>query len=101
MIDNPVPYAPPDDDAAWSLDDVCRTCRVDAAFVLALVEHGVLEPVGASEAQWRFESITVVRVAKAKRLERDLELNPSGIALVFDLLAQIDDLRAQLRGSGS
>ena len=70
---------------------------MDADWVIELVEHGVVEPVGVDRTQWRFASISVVRLAKAKRLQRDLSINPPGVALALDLLDQIDDLRARLR----
>ena len=82
--------------APLSLDDLCLSCNVDADWVIELVEHGVVEPVGVDRTQWRFASISV-RVAKAKRLQRDLSINPPGVALALDLLDQIDDLRARLR----
>jgi chaperone modulatory protein CbpM len=83
--------------AALSLDDLCLSCNVDADWVVELVEHGVVEPVGVDRTQWRFASVSVVRIAKAKRLQRDLLINPPGVALALDLLDQIDDLRARLR----
>jgi chaperone modulatory protein CbpM len=83
--------------APLSLDDLCLSCNVDADWVIELVEHGVVEPVGRDRTQWRFASVSVVRVAKAKRLQRDLSINPPGVALALDLLDQIDDLRARLR----
>ena len=63
---------------------------------MELVEHGVIEPIGQARSDWRFASISIVRVAKAKRLGRDLELGPSGLALVLELLDQIDELRSRL-----
>ena len=82
---------------ACSLDDLCVVCRVEEEFVAQLVEHGALDPVGISRTEWRFASVSIARVSKAKRLERDLGLNTAGVALALDLLAQIDELRARLR----
>ena len=79
-----------------TVEDLCLACSVDANWIAELVEHGVIEPIGEVGADWRFTSLTIVRVAKAKRLERDLNLNPPGLAVVLDLLDEIDDLRAQL-----
>jgi chaperone modulatory protein CbpM len=80
-----------------TVDDLCLACNVDPAWIAELVEHGVIEPTGQVSADWRFTSLTVIRIAKAKRLERDLNLNLPGLAVVLDLLDEIDDLRAQLR----
>lgn len=80
----------------YSMDELCRSCEVPVEWVAELTEYGVLEPKGRTKAEWTFSSLSIVRVAKAKRLERDLGLNVPGIALVLDLLGQIDKLRARL-----
>jgi chaperone modulatory protein CbpM len=79
-----------------TIDELCVACNVDANWVADLVEHGVIEPTGRAGTGWQFTSLTIVRIAKAKRLERDLNLNPPALAVVLDLLDEIDDLRAQL-----
>ena len=79
-----------------TVDELCLACSVDAKGITELVEHGVIEPIGEVGADWRFTSLAIVRIAKAKRLGRDLNLNPPGLAVVLDLLDEIDDLRAQL-----
>src|SRR5690349_12031689 len=83
-----------------TLEEICVSCNVEPDWVAALVEHGAIEPAGAARTEWMFARISVVRVAKAKRLERDLGLNIPGVALALDLLDQIDDLRAQLQARG-
>ena len=79
-----------------TVDELCLACNVDANWITELVEHGVVEPIREVGADWQFTSLAIVRIAKAKRLERDLNLNPSGLAVVLDLLDEIDGLRAQL-----
>ncbi|MFT3732173.1 MAG: chaperone modulator CbpM [Hyphomicrobium sp.] len=83
-------------DPIYSLDELTRACNVETAWIVELVEHGIIEARGALVSEWRFSTATVVRVAKAKRFDRDLGLNPAGIALVFDLLGEIDRLKARL-----
>lgn len=79
-----------------SLAELCDQCQVDAAWIAALVEHGVVAPSGGAPADWQFAGVSIVRIRKARRLERDLGLNVSGIALALDLLDEIDFLRARL-----
>jgi chaperone modulatory protein CbpM len=79
-----------------TVDELCLACNVDANWITELVEQGVIEPICEVGADWRFTSLAIVRIAKARRLERDLNLNPPGLAVVLDLLDEIDDLRAQL-----
>ncbi len=79
-----------------TVEELCLACNVDANWIAKLVEHGVIEPIDEIGADRRFTSLAIVRVAKARRLERDLNLNPPGLAVVLDLLDEIGDLRAQL-----
>jgi chaperone modulatory protein CbpM len=80
-----------------TLEELCVSCNVDADWIAQLVEYAIIEPVGQTRSDWRFASLSVVRVAKAKRLGRDLDISPSGLALVLDLLDEIDALRSRLQ----
>ena len=83
-------------DRTVTLDELCICCSVEANWVVELVEHGAIEANGQSRSDWQFTHVTVVRVAKAKRLERDLALNMPGVALALELLDEIDDLKSRL-----
>ena len=83
--------------ALCSIDELSAACNVDTDWIAELVEHGVIEPIGRSRSDWKFTSLTIVRVAKARRLERDLDLNTASLAIVLDLLDQIEDLRVELK----
>ncbi|MEO1205488.1 MAG: chaperone modulator CbpM [Pseudomonadota bacterium] len=89
-----------DDQIEWSLQDLSTACQAEEHWVAALVEEGILEPTGQGATQWRFSSVSVVRVAQAKRLTNDLDLNPPGVALAMDLLDKIATLRARLKALG-
>ena len=80
-----------------TLIELCRVCRVPEEQVRDWVGEGVLEPIGASPAEWRFAGTALRRTRQATRLARDLEINTSGIALALDLLDEIEALRTQLR----
>jgi chaperone modulatory protein CbpM len=82
-----------------TLDELTRTCRVKTEWVMELIEEGVLEPAQKSGPQWRFASTSIVRVEKARRLQRDLGINLPGIALALELLERIDALEARLRSA--
>jgi len=78
-----------------SLDDVCAACGLTREEITAYIEQGLAEPQGPAVA-WRFSRLTVVRLRRARRLERDLGLNPAGAALALDLMAQIERLQRRL-----
>jgi chaperone modulatory protein CbpM len=64
---------------------------------MVLVSEGVLEPIGGEPKQWRFGAEAGPRARRALRLQRDLELDASAVALVLDLLDRIEALESQLR----
>jgi chaperone modulatory protein CbpM len=68
--------------------------------VLALVDEGVLEPMGDSPQLWAFAGPSLGTTRAALRLNADLALGTVGTALVLDLLAEISALRARLRCAG-
>ena len=84
----------------FTLSDLSRACRVERQRLVALVEAGVLEPVGVRPDDWRFEGASLRRARTALRLARDFELDPSATALVLDLLDEIAALRGPLRQQG-
>lgn len=75
---------------ALSLQELCRFCQADEAWVIELVEHGVLSPVGGQRSNWQFVGTSIVRAKKARRLNRDLGINAAGVALVIDLIEERD-----------
>ncbi|EEB82516.1 chaperone modulator CbpM [Roseobacter sp. GAI101] len=81
---------------ALSLQDLCRFCHADETWVVDLVEHGVLEPVGSTSGNWRFVGTNIVRAKKARRLNRDLGINTAGVALVLALLEERDTIMRRL-----
>jgi len=84
----------------FTLFDLSRACRVQTTRVVALVEEGVLDPTGHAPDAWRFSGLALRRALTALRLERDLDLNPAGTALVMDLLDEIESLRSRLHRTG-
>jgi chaperone modulatory protein CbpM len=79
-----------------SLQELCRFCEADEAWVVELVDHGVIEPKGAKAESWRFRGMSIVRAKKARRLVRDLGINTAGVALVLDLLQEREQILRRL-----
>jgi chaperone modulatory protein CbpM len=88
-----------DETTEITLAELTRTCRVHAEWVTELVQEGVIEPSGRG-TQWRFASTSIVRIERARRLQRDLGVNLAGIALALQLIDRIDALEARLRTFG-
>lgn len=81
-----------------SLSELCRRCHISEESMIELIEQGIISPChGRTISQWRFHSSSLVRADKALRLNRDLQVNLAGTALVLELLDEINELRTQLQ----
>ena len=86
-----------DADTTLTLAQLCRTCSVHADYVIELVEEGVIQPVGGEITQWSFPGLSIQRTRKAQRLQTDLGINLAGVAVILELLDDVDDLHQRLR----
>ncbi|MEY4642893.1 MAG: hypothetical protein RLZZ227_2887 [Pseudomonadota bacterium] len=82
-----------EDSTLYSLDEVCRRLLLDRNFVVLCVEHDIAGVAGSTPAEWIFTTAAVIRIHKAYRLHRDLDIHPESLALILELL----DERAQLQ----
>jgi chaperone modulatory protein CbpM len=78
-----------DEDALLPLQELARACAVEAEWVEQLAAHGVISPARGN----RYPAISISRLRKARRLERDFDLNTPALALVLELLDEIERLR--------
>ena len=88
-----------DEKTELTVSDLCRSCAVRREKIIALVEEGILIPTSRSEQDnsYKFSGSSVKRAAKALKLQKELELELSGVALALELLEEIEYLRSRLR----
>lgn len=86
-----------DETIALTLNDMAKRCAVETHIIIEMVEEGVLEPQGRRPEEWQFRGPDLMRLRRALRLQRDLEVNLPGVALAIDLLDELDELRARMR----
>lgn len=85
-----------EDETRLTLRQLCDACAVRADYIIDLVDEGFIEPSGVERSHWCFSGVSIRRVQKAKRLQRDLGVNLAGVALALDLMEEIEQLRARL-----
>lgn len=85
-----------DSEMELTLAELARTCATDAEWLIDLVGEGILEPTGRSIQEWRFSGICIARVQRVQRLQRDLDVNLAGTALVLDMLDELEILRRRI-----
>ena len=83
-----------DEQIEFTLLELCRLCDVRARHIAEMVEEGIVEPAGTSPMHWRFSGLMMRRIQIVLRLERDLEINLPGAAMVIQLLEEMDTLRS-------
>lgn len=81
---------------AMTLSELAAQCACEERWIIELVEEGILDPMGKMQTAWRFSGVCLLRARTAQRLQQDLNINVAGIALVIDLMDEVDALQAQL-----
>lgn len=79
-----------------SIAELSRLCECQVQVVRRFVDTGLLEPAYEGTVPV-FSAASVIRVRKALRLKRDLNLNFDAVALVMELLDRIEDLERKTR----
>ncbi len=80
-----------------TLEQACRVCRVQEAWVIEFVGEGVADPRAATDGSWQFDDAALRRLRVAARLRRDLGVNPAGAALALELMDELDRLKRTRR----
>jgi chaperone modulatory protein CbpM len=85
-----------EEEVVLSLGELCRASRLSAERVIEFADEGIIEPIGGCPESWRFRGVSLRRIRCAQRLEEDLGVNAAGVALILDLLDELEQLRARL-----
>jgi chaperone modulatory protein CbpM len=80
----------------FTLIELCECSALDEQFVIACVEHGVAPTSGTQVVEWIFSQTAVLRLQKAWRLHRDLDLQIDSLPLVLELLDERDQLLQEI-----
>ncbi|RDI41812.1 chaperone modulator CbpM [Aquicella lusitana] len=83
-------------DTPVSLEEICEICNISADFIQDLIEYEIVHPEGELPEEWQFDLDELQRIKTALRLQRDLEVNLAGVAVVLDLLDEMERLRARM-----
>ncbi len=89
-----------DDHFEFTLIELCECCTVKEEIIIAMVEEGMLSPVGSVPSEWRFNGTSQRLVEITLHLQQDLRVNLPGAALALELMEEIRILRNQLQRKG-
>ncbi|MEP7152669.1 MAG: chaperone modulator CbpM [Nitrospira sp.] len=88
------------DERVLSLEELANACRTQAQWVIELVTVGVLAPEGSEASAWRFRAVDLRCAFRTSRLQRDFGASMEAVAVMLDLLDEIERPRARLKRSG-
>lgn len=90
---NPVIDAQSVDSYCLSIEQLSICTQIEQTLIIELVENEVLSPQCDDPGQWLFHPQDLSRLTRAGRLMQVFELTPVALALVFDLLDELQALR--------
>ena len=79
-----------------SVHELCQYEGLNEQLILAVVDHGIAQPVaGNNVVDWVFDTTSVHWLQKAVRLHYDLEIDWVAVAMVIELLQKNETLRRE------
>ena len=79
------------------LEELCELSGLSETELRELVDYGVLAPIDSDAQHWTFSADRLIVARSARRLRKDFDLDPHGVALAVTLLERVHDLEAELR----
>ncbi|MFJ3482918.1 chaperone modulator CbpM [Pseudomonas sp. NPDC090202] len=79
------------------MQEFCQVVDMPAAYVIEIVEHGIVEPQGHRPDEWLFDTGSMTIAKRAAKLHHDLAMEWDGVALALDLLDELEQVRAENR----
>ncbi len=85
------------DDSWLTLEQMAAACGVETEWLVRHLEEGLIPHAESVSGVWRFSGLALVHARRMRAIERDFDAVPDLAALMADLLAELDALRARLR----
>lgn len=87
----------PSKEAPYTIEDLAHRAGVAPALVQRYLDEGLLAPIaGNSRTSWFFDDNALFELRRIQRLRHDLGVNIAGVAVIHELLQQIEELKAEL-----
>jgi chaperone modulatory protein CbpM len=79
------------------MKEFCQVVDMSPAYVIEIVEHGILAPQGQKPDEWLFDTCSLSVAKRAARLHHELAMEWDGVALALELLDELEHVRAENR----
>lgn len=80
----------------YTFMEVCKKYSIPIELLQEMIDQGLFASQSTDPEQIQWDLKSLQRLESAFRLHRDLDINLPGVALVLDLLEQIDQMQREL-----
>ncbi|MBJ8497470.1 chaperone modulator CbpM [Acinetobacter oleivorans] len=85
-----------DEQSTFDLQQFAQACGQSPEWIIQLIEYDILSVDNTPEAH-QFIGEDVARARKAYRLQRDFDASLAAVAVMLDLIDEVQQLRKQLK----
>lgn len=85
-----------DEEAIFTLSEVSDHYEIEREVLFEMIEQGLFLPVKAPSGEEAIDTQSLKKIQMALRLQNDLEINLSGVALVLELLEELKSMRNEV-----
>lgn len=79
------------EDRPLTVQELCEICHISADNLQEFITYEIIFP-----RQGLFDMAQLQRLQRARRLQKDLEMNLSGVSIVLNLLEEMQELRTRI-----
>ncbi|QTF09904.1 chaperone-modulator protein CbpM [Brenneria izadpanahii] len=83
------------EEMTFTMVELCQSVNISQDELVEVVELGVIVPLDLDKPGWVFDSHALICLRRARRLQMELDLDWSGIAMTLTLLDKIDELKKE------
>lgn len=83
------------DETPLSFDELCERIGVSPEYIDEFIAYEIVKPSSEQDEEIVFDAEQLRRLKAAIRLKHELEVNMQGIAIILDLLEEMDSLREE------
>jgi chaperone modulatory protein CbpM len=88
------------DEGVLTTEELARACRAEVSWIAELIDVGILAQEGEDPSRWRFCAGDLTCARRAARLQQAFAVNTDALAVMLDLLTEIERLRDRLKRAG-